>query len=67
MSVKLSHFYWNKNLHWFLWPVIAVWKYKNLTQFYFFFLKIDFRIVITTKPNKRSELPITKKFGLMDI
>jgi hypothetical protein len=67
MKITGERFYWNKNLHWFIWPSLAIWKYRNMIQINVFFLRFDFRITITTKPDKRSGLPITKKFGLMNI
>ncbi len=50
MKISGERFYWNKNLHWFAWPSLAIWKYKNMTQINVFFMRFDFRIVITTKP-----------------
>lgn len=69
MKISSERFYWNKNLHWFILPSLAIWKYKNMIQVNVFFLRFDFRVTITynTKSEKRNNLPITKKFGLMDI
>lgn len=46
MKISKPKIFWNKNIHWFLWPVIAVWKYHQMISIYIFFLKIDFRITI---------------------
>jgi hypothetical protein len=69
MKIMAERFYWNKNLHWFIWPSLAIWRYKNKIQVNVFFLRFDFRIEIfrSSKSTKRDELPITKKYGLMDI
>lgn len=49
MKITGERFYWNKNLHWFVWPSLAFWKYKNMLQVNVFFLRFDFRITIITK------------------
>ncbi len=53
MKIIGERFYWNKNLHWFIWPSLAIWKYKNMIQINVFFLRFDFRITLIFKSNER--------------